>query len=253
MDIQAAIQLIEESPDYEQFSKLKKIFKDRIEELKPSDFTEKGVCYYYLLRIILRSQLMYEPQDCRDYFETMTKEFKGQYKKYVDDRNKFHPDEIRDFFKLIERSYGSLEIIFRKKDFFEEEKRSYIKKMEYRQRKFWFQHRWMDWFEYAFLGYTSRYGNSFIRWGATAFIFAVVMAWVYYAVDLAQSFDHLRVVPHEGGHWYDYFYFSISSLTTLGIGDFTPPNFVSKFLVSIEVFFGFIMLGIFIGLIQKRL
>jgi len=46
MDVQSAIHIIEESPDYEQYSKLRNIFKDRINELKETDYTERGICYY---------------------------------------------------------------------------------------------------------------------------------------------------------------------------------------------------------------
>ena len=133
MDVQSAIHIIEESPDYDEFSKLKKIFKDRLEELKETDFTERGVCYYYLLRIVLRSRLMYETQECRDYFHEMNEVFKAQLKKYRKDRRKFPITEIEDFFRLMERSYGSLEIIFRQKDFVEEELRAYEYKMHYRR------------------------------------------------------------------------------------------------------------------------
>jgi hypothetical protein len=252
MDIQSAIHIIEESPDYEQFTKLRNIFKDRLEELQETDFTEKGICYYYLLRIVLRSNLMYETEECREYLGNMDIEFKKQLKKYEKDRKKFSRQEINDFFRLMERSYGSLEIIFRKKDFFEEEKHSYEEKMDYRRFKYWINRKLWNWFEYKFLGSTSRYGNSFVRWGLTAFMFAMVMAGVYYALDVSQIDQTQRIIS-ANSHWYDYFYFSIVTLTSLGFGDIIPHDFFGKFFVSLEVFFGFIMLGIFISLIQKKM
>jgi hypothetical protein len=252
MDVQSAIHIIEESPDYDEFSKLKKIFKDRLEELKETDFTERGVCYYYLLRIILRSRLMYETQECRDYFNEMNLVFKKQLKKYRKDRRKFPITEIEDFFRLMERSYGSLEIIFRQKDFVEEELHAYEFKMHYRRDKFWFQKRFWDWFEYKFLGATSLYGNSFIRWGLTAFFFSLVLSGVYYLIDFVQTDEALKIID-SGSHWYDYIYFSIVTLTSLGFGDIIPHTFIGKVVVSVEVFFGFIMLGIFISLIQKKM
>jgi hypothetical protein len=252
MDVQSAIQIIEESPDYEQFSKLKKIFKDRLEQLKETDYTERGICYYYIIRIILRSHLMYETEECRDNFKLMSEEFIKQLKKYKKDHKKFDKNEILDFFRLLERSYSSLEIIFRRKDFIEEEHNAYELKMKYRKHKFWFQKRFWDWFEYQFLGSTSRYGNSFVRWGMTAFGFALVMAGVYYFLDITSLDESLRIISADS-HWYDYFYFSIVTLTSLGFGDIIPHTFIGKLFVSIEVFFGFIMLGIFISLIQKKM
>ena len=252
MDVQSAIHLIEESPDYDEFAKLKKIFKDRLEELKESDYTERGVCNYYLLRIVLRSHLMYETQECKDYFIEMGQEFRRQLKKYRKDHKKFVQSEINDFFRLMERCYGSLEIIFRRKDFIEEALNSYEQKMHYRKAKFWLQGKFWNWFEYKFLGATSLYGNSFIRWGFSAFVFAMAMAVVYYAVDFVQIDEAMRIIG-SGSHWYDYFYFSIVTLTSLGFGDLVPHTFIGKMLVSVEVFFGFIMLGIFISLIQKKM
>jgi len=228
MDVQSAIKIIEESPDYERFTKLKKIFKDRLDELKESDYTERGICYYYLLRIVLRSHLMYETEECRDYFQGMNDEFSRQHKKYKRDRKKFEKSEIDDFFRLMERSYGSLEIIFRKKDFVEEQKRSYEYKMSYRKRHFWFRGKFWSWFEYAFLGTTSNYGDSFVRWGSTALIFGLAMAGVYYFIDVTEVDSTLHIIG-EGSHWYDYIYFSIVTLTSLGFGDITPHTFIGKF------------------------
>ena len=252
MDIQEAIQIIEESPDYEQFKKLKNIFRDRLEELDKNDFTERGVCYYYLLRIILRSQVNYETEECRDSFIDMRHEFSKQLRKYKKDGKRFDKQEIGDFFHLAERCFGSLEIIFRHKDFFEEERRAFEEKMDYRLAKYRMSGKWFKWLEYSFLGGTSRYGNSFVRWGGTAFVFAMIMAVVYYILDVTHLDGATRMIA-EGSHWYDYVYFSIVTLTSLGFGDITPHTFIGKFFVSVEVFFGFIMLGIFISLIQKKM
>ncbi len=255
MDIQAAISLIEQSSNDKQFSKLKKVFRDRIAELQETDFTERGVDYYYLLRIILNSHLMYETEECRDYLDQMNTAFSKQLHKYFKDRDKFNFNKIHDFFKLMERSYGSLEIIFRKKDFFEEEKHAYQKKMWFRQQKFWFQRRWLEWVEYTTLQWTSNYGNSFLRWGVTAFCFAMAMAGIYFLSDLIQVDPTMKIVGEQtlGKHWYDYIYFSMVVLTSMGLGDILPHSAAAKMLVSLEGFFGFIMLGIFINLIQKKL
>lgn len=252
MDIQAAIQIIEESPKYEQFSALKKIFKDRLDELKESDFTERGICYYYLLRIVLRSHLMYETEECREYLEGMNREFLRQLKKYKKDGDRFEQAEIADFFRLMERSYSSLEVIFLKKDFLELREKTYQAKMEYRRYAYAFQKQWWLWFEYWFLKTTTAYGSNFLRWGATAFIFAITMAGLYRWIDWATKDPALTIVP-AGGHWYDYIYFSVITITSLGYGDLVAKTFLAKVVVSVEVFLGFIMLGIFINLIQKKM
>lgn len=253
MDLQSAIHLIEESPDYEQYAKLKKVFRDRLEELKETDFTERGICYYYLLRILLQSHLLYETEECREYLEGMNENFLKQLKKYKKDRAHFDKSEIDDFFRLMERSYGSLEIIFRKKDFFEEEQHCYEKKMDYRRDMYRMGRKMMEWMQYSFFGGTARYGNSFLRWGVTSLLFTVLMAFVYYGVDKVEPDTALRVVSSATGHWYDYFYFSTSVITSMGFGDIVAKTLAAKIAVSLEGFLGFIMLGIFISLIQKKM
>ena len=252
MDVQAAIHLIEESPNYQEFERIKQIFKDRLEELKETDFTERGVCYYYLLRIVLRSHLMYVTEECRNYFAKMNEEFEKQCVKYKKDGKKFNSSEIDDFFHLLERSYGSLEVIFRRKNFVDEMKHAYERKMKARKNHFWHRNKFLRWFEYAFLDLTSSYGESFLRWGLTAMIFAVAMGVLFYGIDLFYTKTKQMIVP-SGDHWYNYIYFSVATLTSLGFGDYLPHNFWAKLLASIEVFFGFTMLGIFISLIQKRM
>lgn len=252
MDIQSAIHLIEESPNYREFEKIKQIFKDRLEELKETDFTERGVCYYYLLRIVLRSHLMYVTEECRDYLAGMNGEFEKQRLKYKKDGKNFNSNEINDFFHLLERSYGSLEVIFRRKNFVDEMKQAYERKMRARKSHFWYQKRFLRWLEYEFLELTSDYGESFLRWGVTSAVFAVIMGGFFYGIDLLYPGTHQLIVP-EGEHWYNYIYFSMATLTSLGFGDYLPHSFLAKLLASIEVFFGFTMLGIFISLIQKRM
>jgi hypothetical protein len=253
MDVQDAIHIIEESRRYEEFAKLKKVFKDRLKELHESDFTERGICYYYLLRIVLRSHLMYETEECREYLDQMNAEFEKQRQKYHRDASHFNRNELADFFRLMERSYGSLQMIFRKKDFLEESSIAYQTKMDYRRHGFWFNRKYWNWFEYLFLEKTSAYGNSFARWGVTAFSFAMIMATLYAGFDRFLAAQVTERIVSLGGHWYDYIYFSISTITSFGIGDIFPHTFLAKFLVSVEVFFGFIMLGIFISLIQKKM
>ncbi len=252
MDLQSAIHLIEESPQYGQFEKIKKVFNDRLRELKETDFTERGICYYYLLRIVLLSHLMYVTEECHDYFAKMREEFAKQVAKYKRDGKKFPPSEVNDFFHLLERSYGSLEVIFRRKNFVDEMKQSSELKMKARKAHFWHQNKFWKWFEYEFLELTSNYGESFLRWGLTSVIFALAMGLLFYLVDISYPHPGKMIVP-AGEHWYNYFYFSIATLTSLGFGDYLPHNFWGKLLASIEVFFGFTMLGIFISLIQKRL
>jgi hypothetical protein len=55
---------------------------------------------------------------------------------------------------------------------------------------------------------------------------------------------------------FSYFYYSIVTFTTLGFGDIVPTKWISELLVTIEVIFGYIMLGglisIFANILARR-
>ncbi len=124
--------------------------------------------------------------------------------------------------------------------------------MAYRKNAFWFSREFWGWFEYKFLEVTCNYGTSLGRWAITTGIFVIFMAFVYAGSDHFTE-SALRIVSPETGHWYDYFYFSGITMTTVGYGDIVPQIVFAKILVNLQAFIGFLMLGIFIGLIQKRL
>jgi len=252
MEFQDAVKFIEGHAAYDRFDKIKNVFKKRLKELDKTDYVERGICYYYLLRIMLNPSLMYDTDECREYLEKMNEAFKTQFKEYKKRDKKIAKDEMEDFFRLMERSYASLEVIFRNKNFFEEEWLVYEYKMKYRKHRFWFKKRFFAWLEYEILEVTAMYGHSFLRWGGTAVVFALFMSTMYFLLDHSVKDTSMRLIQ-ENAHWYDYIYFSIVTVTTLGLGDIVPQTVLGKVCVSVEVFFGFTMLGIFVNLIQKRI
>lgn len=50
----------------------------------------------------------------------------------------------------------------------------------------------------------------------------------------------------------DSLYFSVITFSTLGYGDILPTNSLGKIVVMLEVFFGYIMLGLLVGIISRR-
>lgn len=252
MNFNEAVSIIEQRGDFNEYARLKKVFEDRLTELKENDNTEKGLCYYYLLLSLLKAHLVYDTDECREFFNKMDKEFSLQENKYRLEQKKNSQLEIKDFYHLMERCYSSLEITYARKGFTDSKRNAYIKKMHYREKSYWFDGNYTDWFAYKFLEMTSMYGDSFIRWGITAALFSLVMAFLYYLIDIEVG-EQFKTIPSATAHWFDYIYFSIVTLTTLGIGDFVPKLFIGKFLISIESVFGFLMLGMFLYLIQKKL
>ncbi len=252
MDFKEAINIIEQRGDFNQYAKLRTVFEDRLKELDRSDYTERGLCFYYLLISLLKAHLVYDTEECREFYAKMDTEFKKQEEKYKEDPERFSSMEINDFYHLMERCYSSLEIVYDKKEFTASKKKTYECKMSYRKNCFWFNKRYWSWLEYKFLELTCLYGNSFTRWGVTAVVFGVILAGFYFLIDLPLDASH-KMVSQMDGHWFDYIYFSIVTLTSLGFGDVVPLTLAGKILASIEAVFGFIMLGIFITLIQKKI
>ena len=256
--IEAIIRDIEEREDLEEKEKIQELFRDRLKRLARTNHHERGVCYYYILRLILKTHQHYESRTAKKIYRKMEHEFRKQHeiykeklkkKRFMHVRTKTH---IGNFYRLMERFYSSLEVLYDKKDFLSAVRRAYEEKMYYRKHYFLFKGKRWRYLEYAFLDVTCKYGDSFARWGLTSLIFGLVMAGVYWLSDVALANETLRIVGADG-HWFDYIYFSIVTLTSLGFGDFVPGSLLGKALTAIEVFFGFIMLGVFVNLIQKKL
>lgn len=250
MEFQDAIRKIEERGDFNRFAEVKPIFEDRLNELKPGDYTERGLCYYYLLVSYMKAQLVHETEESIDFYTNMDEMFVKQKEVYQKEKDRFSWSEMADFFRLMDRCYNSIEYLYGKHDFKQRKLMAYRRKMDFKRDGFLFERNYSRFFEYKFLEITSHYGTSLWRWATTTLCFAVVMAGLHGIVD-AFSPSELQTVP-PGSGWLNYLYFSVITLTTVGFGDVVPITTAAKFLSTVEAFVGFIMLGIFIGLIQNK-
>lgn len=251
MDFQEAIRKIEERGDFNRFAEVKPVFEQRLEELQPGDYTERGLCYYYLLVSYLKANLVHETQESIEFYDKMEDAFLKQEKVYKSEYRKFSWGEMKDFFHLMDRCYGSLEFLYLKHDFQSRKRMAYIQKMRFRKDGSFFDREFWRWLEYKALEITCNYGTSLVRWATTTLAFSILMAFAFFINDQFVS-EAVRTIP-DNAHWFDYFYFSMINLTTVGFGDITPISITGKILSIIDAFFGFLMLGIFIGLIQKKL
>jgi len=248
MKLQEAIEFIE---NFEVPDKLKiagRSIKDSLVKLKEDEYEEIGTHFYYLLRVVLRNHILFEKDIAKYYYRKMVKSFLNQEEVYLEtlknsDKKEVARMQMNVFYQLMERYFSSLEVIYDKKDFREAKQRAYLEKVNFRKKAHLFKREYVKYTGYHFLDISSHYGTSFMRWGITSLVFIVI-------------FGALFAVFKNGieiSHWYDYFYFSATTFTTLGYGDIAPLSISAKILANIEAFSGFIMLGIFIGLIQKKL
>ena len=251
MDFQDAIRKIEERGDFNRYAEVKLVFEEQCKRLRKTDHTERGLCYYYLLVSYLKAQLVHETEESKEFYKAMDREFSVQEHIYKNHSQKFSPGEIQDFYHLMERSYNALEILYDRHGFRLRRNLAYERKMRFRKNSFFLNKDWGRWLEYKLLELSCHYGTSLSNWALTTLAITIIFGLTYFVLDQTWSQDTLNL--GGGEHWYDYFYFSIVVATTLGLGDIFPTIFISKLLVAFESFVGFLMLGVFVGLMQKKL
>jgi len=90
---------------------------------------------------------------------------------------------------------------------------------------------------------TSNYGQSLVLWSA----------WVV-ATIVAFAVIYVSVPGITNGHGViDAIYFSVTTFATLGLGDITVHSEIGRIVVSIEVIVGYLMGGLFIAILVRRL
>ncbi|MGB6482735.1 MAG: potassium channel family protein [Candidatus Acidiferrales bacterium] len=89
----------------------------------------------------------------------------------------------------------------------------------------------------------SNYGEDLLRWLLTCAGVLLGFSFLYEALGV--------IKPVSG--WFDYFYFSVVTFTTLGYGDVHPVGLAGKALACVEVIFGFVMFGVLLDFIVNRI
>lgn len=253
------IKTLEGNVQSEDFSRHKHDLLEELKHLAPESYENRGTIYYYLLRVMLQGELHFESPVLHDYFEKMVHNFRKQEKAYRDEIRKHKQKreleykvkqmQAKAFYKIVEKYFASLELLYGKRDLHEPKERAYLQKMYFRKHSFRVKRNYSSHLAYVILEKTSNYGTSFVRWGITTLLFILFFGWIFLVIDTIQTGG---MMVHGGG-WYDYFYFSIVSFTTVGFGDITPVTVLQKILVGFEVLSGYVMLGMLINLIQKKL
>ncbi len=111
--------------------------------------------------------------------------------------------------------------------------------------------------------WSSDYGRSLGLWALWSLFFALLFTFAYmpfpgwlpsWIQDWAPRF-HQTTGFYSGRMltFSDCFYFSVVTFTTLGFGDVVADNAPARFLVALEVIFGYVMLGGLISIFSNKL
>jgi Ion channel len=89
---------------------------------------------------------------------------------------------------------------------------------------------------------TSNYGESLRRWAATCVVVLLSFSVLYKVFKLAEPVSH----------WFDYFYFSVVTFTSLGYGDIHPVGIAGKAVACFEIVSGLVMFGLLHTFVRNR-
>lgn len=112
--------------------------------------------------------------------------------------------------------------------------------------------------------WSSDYGRSLALWAAWSvlfvFLFAIayrfpVPSWMSLWLENFTPQFHQTTGAYSGDPltFWDCIYFSVVTFTTLGFGDIVSDNTAARFLVTLEVIFGYVMLGGLISIFANKL
>lgn len=227
-------------------------------EILPDDTEKKAEFYYYLLILLLQRHITFENPLAQNYFRHMAENLQKTEAKYYllhrEAKGKHDRDlvrsQMRAFYKIAERYFSTLETAYDRKGFVEAKDRAYEQKLLFRMHLFALERRWGKWFFLMIFRVTTNFGLSIGRL-AMVLLTAIVLFAILFA--LSDTIQQTHVMLPVTAHWFDYIYFSTITLTSLGYGDIVAITFFQKLIVCVEILVGYVLLGLFIHFISKRL
>lgn len=235
-----------------------KALLESLPHIDPVDSEKRAEFYYYLLILLLKRHITFENPLAHNYFERMQdnleqteRAYKAAYRAEKDKhRSQLIKTQMKAFYKIVERYFMTLETAYEGKGFMEARERAYEGKLNFRISRFALEGRWGKWAFLSFFRATTNFGLSVGRLSLFLLISIVVFAILYAVSDVVQP-AHVMIRASEP--WFDYIYFSTITLTSLGYGDIVAITIFQKLIVCVEILAGYVILGLFIHFISKRL
>ena len=242
---------------YQELEETKEAIRLELRKSGSKNHAQRARLYYELIRSTLAEEHSSENGQLSHEFHAFQHELDAEAQAYEAKlaQNLAHETRPRivgsytAFCHTSERSMASLEALFRRHSFHEREQAAFLAKMRYRMLQYRLQRKYLTLLIYKILDTTSRFGTSFHRWGLTTLGTILSFGALMMIADTHQTGNSMVAL----GEWYDYFYFSVIAFTTAGFGDILPSTALLKLIVAIEVLLGYVMLGILINLIQRKM
>lgn len=226
--------------------------------IDPRDSEKRAEFYYYLLVLLLKRPITFENPLAHSYFQRMYENLQATEKAYKvllgskKEKRERHlvRSQMKAFYKIVERYFITLETAYERKGFADARDRAYMTKLNFRIGRHALDGRWSAWAFLAFFRVSTNFGHSIGRLFVFLLVTIVLFAIMYAFSDIIQT-THVMLPP--SAHWFDYIYFSTITLTSLGYGDIVAITLLQKAIVCVEILIGYIILGLFIHFISKRL
>jgi len=101
-------------------------------------------------------------------------------------------------------------------------------------------------------GITCDYGRNIWQWAFVSLLISLLFGSI---ILLYRDSFLCKTANEQLDHWYNAFYYSILTFTTLGFGDLTPKltSFLAQSVIIVEVILGYIMLGGLVSILINKL
>jgi len=145
--------------------------------------------------------------------------------------------------RQLEAAYHEFYLTFEKRGSVREAEICRVKEKEYTRQSLMAGHHYRKALGYSIWKATSKYGESLARWATVCGIVLLAFTFFYAIPGLIKP-------VHS---WFDYFYFSVVTFTSLGACDIYPVGIAGKAAVCAEILCGLVMFGLLLTFIGNRI